>query len=163
MGEQTWTIVQFEEDETVEAVPSTWIQGQYCHWPTYSHDKLRTAIKKHETLNTCWPVHKIKSFKNFTFNDYLKARSKACTAEYTSDLNSEAEYAKRKRIPKRISSSSSEENLQTLLIPSPPILKNKDKRHKNDKENFKPANESPIILPSHSTETIHIHSNYTYL
>jgi len=71
MDEKTWTVVQFEEDQTVEAVPSTWVQGQYCHWPTYSHDKLRAAIRKHEPLNTCWPSYKIRSFRNSTCSKFL--------------------------------------------------------------------------------------------
>lgn len=71
MDEQTWTVVQFEEDCSVEAVPSTWIQGHFCHWPTYSRNKLMVAIKKHEALNTCWPTYKIRSFRNSTFSEFL--------------------------------------------------------------------------------------------
>lgn len=43
MCEKTWTVIQFEEDCSVEAVSSIWIQGQFCHWPTYSREKLMTA------------------------------------------------------------------------------------------------------------------------
>lgn len=71
MCEKTWTVIQFEEDCSVEAVPSIWIQGQFCHWPTYSREKLMTAIKKHESLNTCWPSYKIRSFRNSTFGEFL--------------------------------------------------------------------------------------------
>lgn len=71
MSERTWTIVQFVEDSTVEAVPSTWIQGQTCHWPTYSREKLMTAIRKHEPLNTCWPDYQIRSFRNSTFGAFI--------------------------------------------------------------------------------------------
>lgn len=55
----------------VEAVPSTWIQGQFCHWPTYSQDKIMNAIKKHEPLKTSWPSYKIKNFRNSTFSEFL--------------------------------------------------------------------------------------------
>lgn len=71
MSERTWTIVQFEEDNSVEAVPSTWIQGRTCLWPTYSQDKLMTAIRRHEPLNTCWPSYQIRSFRNSTFGKFL--------------------------------------------------------------------------------------------
>lgn len=71
MCEQTWTVVQFEEDSTVEAIPSIWIQGQFCYWPTYSREKLMCAIRKHEPLNTCWPKYKIKNFRNSTFSKFL--------------------------------------------------------------------------------------------
>ncbi|XP_020299239.1 uncharacterized protein LOC109863392, partial [Pseudomyrmex gracilis] len=149
MGKQTWTVVQFEEDTSVEAVPSTWIQRHFCHWPTYSQDKLMTAIRKHEALNTCWPSYKIKSFRNSTFNDYSKARSKARVAEVTSDLNSEAEdITKRKRIQKRLSSSSSEESFDTLLLPSPPRLK---KKITKDYENVTHSVISPHKQPFKST------------
>lgn len=65
----TWTVVQFVEDGTVEAIPSNWIQGDMCHWPPYFHQKLVMAIRKCEALNTCWPTHKIKSFRNSTFGN----------------------------------------------------------------------------------------------
>lgn len=71
MSEQTWTVIQFEEDYSVEAVPSTWIQGQLCLWPPYSKDKLMSAIRKHASLNTCWPSYKIRSFRNSTFGGFL--------------------------------------------------------------------------------------------
>ncbi|XP_029171707.1 uncharacterized protein LOC114941033 [Nylanderia fulva] len=71
MCEQTWTVIQFEQDCSVEAVPSTWIQGQFCYWPTYSRDKITSAIRKHESLNTCWPSYKIRNFRNSTFEENL--------------------------------------------------------------------------------------------
>ncbi|KAK4878777.1 hypothetical protein RN001_011283 [Aquatica leii] len=90
MDTKTWTVVQFLDDETVEAVPSPWIQGtNECHWPTLPPEKLRQAIKKWEPLNTCWATHKIRIFRNATFDDYLLATQKAKLAQQTSDLNSE--------------------------------------------------------------------------
>lgn len=66
----TWTVVQFIDDGTVEAVPSVWIQGDLCHWPTYSPPKLHAAIRKAEPLNTCWPSHTVKIFRNATFGKF---------------------------------------------------------------------------------------------
>ena len=67
----TWTVVQFVDDGTVEAVPSTWIQGDMCHWPSFPAAKMITSIRKCESLNTCWPTHKVKMFRNGTFGEWF--------------------------------------------------------------------------------------------
>ncbi|CAG9817179.1 unnamed protein product [Phaedon cochleariae] len=129
--DHSWSVVQFMEDHTVEAVPTAWIQGDQCHWPAYTPDKVINAIRKSEPLNTCWTSHRVKVFRNATFNDYMRARNKAKVAEETSDLASEAEMesTKRKRKLKKVfSSSSSEEdsmenNNIKKSLPTPPILK----------------------------------------
>ncbi|KAK4884136.1 hypothetical protein RN001_000407 [Aquatica leii] len=74
---------------------------------TCTREKLYNAIRKSETLNTCWPTHKIKIFRCATYRDYLKARSKARIAESTSYINTEPGdvETKRKRIKKIMSSS----------------------------------------------------------
>uniref|UniRef100_A0A1Y1LZX5 DUF4806 domain-containing protein n=2 Tax=Photinus pyralis TaxID=7054 RepID=A0A1Y1LZX5_PHOPY len=122
MNSKTWTVVQFLDDLTVEAIPSTWIQGNECHWPSFSMEKLHNAIRKSEPLNTCWPTHKIKIFRNATYGDYLKARNKARIAENTSDINTEPEdvEVKRKRIQKILSSS--EESIDDTILPPPPSI-----------------------------------------
>ncbi|KAJ8927704.1 hypothetical protein NQ314_019801 [Rhamnusium bicolor] len=125
MDDRTWTIVQFSEDLTVEAIPTSWIQGEWCHWPPFKQEKLTTSIKKCEALNTNWPRHTIKIFRNATFDDYAKARLKAKVAEDFSDLNSESECkGKRKRIQKMLSSSSDEslENIENTKLPPPPKM-----------------------------------------
>lgn len=157
MCEKTWTVIQFEEDCSVEAVPSTWIQGQFCHWPTYSREKIMTAIRKHESLNTCWPSYKIRSFRNSTFDDYFKARSKSRTAEVTSDLNSEIENnAKRKRIQKVFTSSSSEEDLETSLS-QPPKLKTKTNIENKKIDSLK--KESSISVDQSTYESYNTENN----
>ncbi|KAJ8965375.1 hypothetical protein NQ314_004187 [Rhamnusium bicolor] len=109
MDDRTWTIVQFSEDLTVEAIPTSWIQGEWCHWPPFKQEKLTTSIKKCEALNTNWPRHTIKIFRNATFDDYAKARLKAKVAEDFSDLNSESEYE-------------SLENIENTKLPPPPKM-----------------------------------------
>ncbi|KMQ88357.1 pou class transcription factor 2-like protein [Lasius niger] len=54
--------------------------------------------------NTCWPCYDIITFRNSTYDDYNVARLKTKKAEYTSasDLNSEVESTKRKRIINRL-------------------------------------------------------------
>ncbi|KAG5870244.1 hypothetical protein JTB14_026937 [Gonioctena quinquepunctata] len=125
MDDRTWTIVQFAEDLTVEAISTSWIQGECCHWPPYKQKKLSTSIKKCESLNTNWPRHNIIFFRNATIDDYAKARQKAKTAEASGGHNSESECkGKRKRIQKIISSSSDEsfENTEKNNLPPPSEL-----------------------------------------
>lgn len=70
--ECTWSVVHFIEDDTVEAVPTAWVQGDQCLWPSaYLGDKLVNAIAKAEPLNTCWPSYKIKMFRNATFSKFI--------------------------------------------------------------------------------------------
>lgn len=37
----TYSIVHFFDDETVEAIPSIWMKGKYCAWP-----KNKLFVKK---------------------------------------------------------------------------------------------------------------------
>lgn len=41
---KSWTVVQFFDDSTVEAVPSLWIEGDLCYWPPYAQPKMMGAI-----------------------------------------------------------------------------------------------------------------------
>lgn len=66
--ERSGTIIQFlDDDMTIEAVPTTWRPGDLCHWPPYPASIISVAIRKWESVNTCWPVHKVKVFRNATF------------------------------------------------------------------------------------------------
>lgn len=99
----SWTVVVFEptkeeEHESVQAVPSKWIEGDQCFWPSLPAEKLNVAIRKCH-FNTCWPRHKVRTLRNSTFNDYALARKKAKKAELTSDLGTddEDEFTPKKR------------------------------------------------------------------
>lgn len=65
--EKTWTVVKFVNEESVEAVPTTWIIGSRCHWPPFTQQKIIAAIKNYEVPNSCWPTHEISFFRNGTF------------------------------------------------------------------------------------------------
>ncbi|XP_076234997.1 uncharacterized protein LOC143179588 isoform X1 [Calliopsis andreniformis] len=130
MEREMWTIVEFVDDGSVEAVPSTWIQNDVCHWPPLPQNRLINAIKKCEPLQLSWPRHKIKVFRNDTFNDYFKARLKAKTAEETSDLQSENDNLLKtgKQKEKWVSSVSvSSDSDETVIgsLPLPPTIKKK--------------------------------------
>ena len=122
MQEQTWTAVQFIADGTVETVPSTWIQGDLCHWPTLTQNRLTNAIKKCEPLNKYWPTYKIKIFRNATFNNYNKARTKARFAGETRDLQSEIGATNKRKLIEKILSNC-DESLHDFPLRMPPKMK----------------------------------------
>ncbi|XP_076285091.1 uncharacterized protein LOC143211370 isoform X1 [Lasioglossum baleicum] len=122
----SWSIVQFVKDGTVEAVPSAWLLNGYCYWPSLPPNRLANAIKKCEEINTGWEKHKVKCFINGTFDDYAKARSKAKVAEETSDLQSEAEPPKKRKRQKNkhVSSSDTDDDSNSLIsLRLPPTLR----------------------------------------
>lgn len=69
--DKSWTVVKFIDEDSVEAVPTTWIQGNSCFWPPLTQQKVVTAIKNHEVANTCWPSYEITFFKNGTFGKFF--------------------------------------------------------------------------------------------
>ncbi|KAJ8915730.1 hypothetical protein NQ315_000665 [Exocentrus adspersus] len=123
---KTWTVVCFTTDDSVEAVPTRWINGDDCLWPAVTRDKLNSLIRKCE-FNSCWPTYKVRTFRNATYDEYATARSKASKAENTSDLNTTDihaddpfkkpnELGKRARKKKILSSSDSSEDDEPLGV-----------------------------------------------
>ncbi|KYQ51476.1 hypothetical protein ALC60_09421 [Trachymyrmex zeteki] len=122
--EKTWTVVQFIDEETVEAVPTTWIINNKCYWPPFQMEKIVAAIKKHAEPNTCWPSYDITTFRNSSYDNYRIAREKAKKAEFTSELASDTDnnkIPKRKVIQKKFSSSSDSLAEDTVLR-TPPVM-----------------------------------------
>jgi hypothetical protein len=69
----SWTVVHFIEEESVEAVPTSWIHGETCYWPPFIGSKLTHCISNCEkpVLNT-WTLHKIRELGNgHTYGDYF--------------------------------------------------------------------------------------------
>ncbi|KAG5881924.1 hypothetical protein JTB14_038445 [Gonioctena quinquepunctata] len=95
----TWTIVKFISDNSVEAVPTSWVAEGKCAWPNYTRERLMKAIRTCEPPMCCWNHHEIKPFRNATYNNYATARQKSMRAEETPDLNSDCD--KEKRVSKR--------------------------------------------------------------
>ncbi|XP_031346380.1 uncharacterized protein LOC116173183 isoform X2 [Photinus pyralis] len=151
----TWTVVCFTNDETVEAVPTKWLSGDQCLWPVVTRDKLNTYIRKCE-FNSCWPSHTVRTFRNATYDNYSVARSKANKAENTSDLNTDCDdgplSGKRKRKKKVISSSSddssdtesmNEKRANKGKMPSPPAWT--DDEHRTHKDSHQLAEPEACI------------------
>ncbi|XP_067208411.1 homeobox-like protein HDP1 [Linepithema humile] len=168
---KTWTIVIFTDEDTVEAVPSTWIIDNKCYWPSFTFEKLTAAIKNHEKPNTCWPSYPIRIIRNGTFANFSKATEKCSKAQNFSDVHSDVSSwspstKKRKVIRKTYgsafeennSSSSDDNNNYNNLsksnnknlskLPSPPHLTNEVsiktmKKKSTDKTNIDNINTSP--------------------
>lgn len=77
--EKSWTIVAFSDEGTVEAIPSSWIIGDICHYPPST--LVKVAIKKNEPFNRNWPKHKIRTFRNGTYGKSLKLQNN-CVFQY---------------------------------------------------------------------------------
>ncbi|KAK9732327.1 hypothetical protein QE152_g12932 [Popillia japonica] len=118
----TWTVVKFKDENSVEAVPSDWILDNQCYWPPYTADKIKSSIIKHEAPSSSWSLFNIEVFRNSTFDNYLQARKKSRKAEVTSDLSSDdgAETIKRKVHKRRKSFHSSSESEEYLTLEEPP-------------------------------------------
>lgn len=64
---KSWTVVVFEIDQSVQAVPTKWlVSGESCLWPVLAQDKLNIALKNCD-FNTCWPAHKVRVLRNATY------------------------------------------------------------------------------------------------
>lgn len=68
---KTWTIVIFTDEDTVEAVPSSWLINNKCYWPSLPFDKITAAIRNHEEPKTCWPSYPVRILRHGTFGKYI--------------------------------------------------------------------------------------------
>lgn len=65
-----WTVVKFNEENLVEAVPTSWIFNNQCYWPSFQRDKVMTAIRKNEEPNTHWPSYEVTIFRDSTYGNH---------------------------------------------------------------------------------------------
>lgn len=69
---KTWTVVLFETDSSVEAIPTSWLTSTTeCVYPPFTGDKVLQAIKSNLELNTCWPTFKVRPFRNATYGKQI--------------------------------------------------------------------------------------------
>lgn len=72
----SWTVVEFLETNTVEAVPTRWISSNRCYWPSFSsRSKIIAEIKNNVLPDPEWPTYAVRSFKDGTYgkiNSFLK-------------------------------------------------------------------------------------------
>ncbi|KAF5269180.1 hypothetical protein FQR65_LT02480 [Abscondita terminalis] len=136
---KTWSVIKFPEEDSVSAVPSSWLLNHdRCFWPPYSQKLVRTAIEKHEPPDvTNWQLFPCIGFRNNIFDTFKEANKKSVLATKSSDLETSESATvlsrKRKIFRKRFSSSSSsEEDIQPSL-PTPPQLKKQEGINRNSK------------------------------
>ncbi|KAK4881023.1 hypothetical protein RN001_004342 [Aquatica leii] len=115
--EASWSIVKLIDDDTVQAVPTSWINGNMCFWPPYPTERLTFAIKRHEPHSQNWTTYPIKVFRNSTYTDYQIARQKEKKSETQSDTKI------RKRIQRVYSSEEEGGKDLSILLNKPPALK----------------------------------------
>ncbi|XP_018398299.1 PREDICTED: uncharacterized protein LOC108776242, partial [Cyphomyrmex costatus] len=163
--ERTWTVVQFIDEETVEAVPTTWIINNKCYWPPFQMEKIIAAIKKHAEPNTCWPSYDITIFRNSSYDNYQTAREKAKKAEFTSELTSDTDnnkISKRKVIRKKFSSSSDSLAEDTVLR-TPPVMQESSQSTSRVLESNKSRLKSTNLLSSENTDKQTKHLSHKFL
>lgn len=68
MSLNTWTVITFVEEQSVSAVPSSWLheESMMCYWPSgYTNKQAATAIQSSELPNrTTWKLYKYTGFRN---------------------------------------------------------------------------------------------------
>lgn len=70
--------IKFLKSKEVEAVPSSWVDGSKCLWPSsMSLSKLYKAIKESKQPEPDWKEHEIKIYK--TYSEYS---NNCCCIEY---------------------------------------------------------------------------------
>jgi len=72
VDQSSWTVVRFIDEDTGEAVPSSWIVQNRCYWPPFKNEKIMAIIRKNKEPNTCWPSYEISIFRNSTFGKYMQ-------------------------------------------------------------------------------------------
>nr|XP_055050986.1 transcription factor SPT20 homolog isoform X2 [Misgurnus anguillicaudatus] len=125
-------IVSFLETNEVEVVPTGWVDGDQCVWPTLKGDSLTKAVKMNMKPKKDWKKYKVKLL--YTTDNYEDARRKLPEAEMFTDIQSDAEGdgKKPRRVMKSLrlrdfkllsNSDSDEDDRQnlTVLEPPPPI------------------------------------------
>ncbi|XP_032690649.1 uncharacterized protein LOC116853628 isoform X2 [Odontomachus brunneus] len=167
MEKPTWTIVKFSTDNTVEAVPSSWIEHNKCYWPPFKYEQIIAAIRKNMERNTCWPSYDIIMFRNSTYDDYNTARLKIKKAECTSDLNSEIDESikrKRKKNPLYLSDTDDYDQYNSGCLKRKTMKIDKTVHNNIRKlviESSEESEEADSILPKHPimTESMYMKTN----
>lgn len=69
--EKSWSVIKFPEENSVEAVPTSWLCGEYCYWPPWNKERTAAAISncKPPDVDT-WQTFLFTSFRNNVFGKY---------------------------------------------------------------------------------------------
>lgn len=114
----SWIIVNFTEEETVEVIPTKWlITNEECLWPnSYSRAKLTSAIRFQFNPEKDWKKCRIKCLCNTPIKDFKLASKIANQATITSDVESIVTKSISRELPKKRSAPS--KNNPNILLSS---------------------------------------------
>uniref|UniRef100_A0A1Y1K0U2 DUF4806 domain-containing protein n=2 Tax=Photinus pyralis TaxID=7054 RepID=A0A1Y1K0U2_PHOPY len=134
----TWRVVKFLKDQTVEAVPNSWVlENKMCYWPptSFTREGLLLALKNHTAPTEDWPIYKVFHYNNNCFDSYDLARMKVTKAKknYIVDLASDSDTTakkNRKLHKKKIISSDDEDSRDGSCDTPPTTLNNAPKLKK---------------------------------
>ncbi|XP_074033871.1 uncharacterized protein isoform X2 [Leptinotarsa decemlineata] len=156
LKKMSWNVVHFLRDDTVEAVPESWIikESKQCYWPSMNGGKLKNLIAKCESPCSEWETFPIRiignAYGSITYTEFadnlITARHKVIKAETTSDLNSDLEQEKRIRKKSTLLSSSdsdSEDNM--YCVKQMPVFQPKASQNRKDVE----SRTQPEMLEDH--------------
>lgn len=66
--ESCWAIIKFpHEEDSVAAVPTSWLNGNICYWPPWSQEKVIKAIKNSTPPESTWQNHSFLPLRNNIF------------------------------------------------------------------------------------------------
>ncbi|KAL4084068.1 hypothetical protein QTP88_029384 [Uroleucon formosanum] len=87
--ETMWLIVNFLSDNSVSAVPTTWLKNGYCPWlKQFIKNKNKFIEKKIKPGKYQFDFYKVRLLSEKPIASYAEARLKALKAQNTSDLSS---------------------------------------------------------------------------
>ncbi|KAL5246278.1 hypothetical protein ACI65C_013686 [Semiaphis heraclei] len=99
MDSTLYSVVYFNDDNTVECVPNSWIKNGTCAWPS-KHINACKMIEQNCTPNK----REFNFYKIRELCSNIKAQFKARKAQFTSDL-SDNDYSKKKKLKRKIPNS----------------------------------------------------------
>lgn len=62
----SFAVVEFVDDNSVDAVPSNWIEENRCSWPPYRGLRFTSAVTRCEQPLPTWSKHNIRILKLYS-------------------------------------------------------------------------------------------------
>ncbi|KAK4885191.1 hypothetical protein RN001_001462 [Aquatica leii] len=74
MEQKTWSVIKFPDEDSVSAVPTSWLQdgGNHCFWPPYNQQQVRLAIERHDIPDEkTWHLYPSTGFRNNIYGNII--------------------------------------------------------------------------------------------
>jgi hypothetical protein len=62
----SFAVVEFIDDNSIDAVPSNWIEENHCCWPPFRGLRFTSAIRKREQPLPTWTQHNVRILKFYS-------------------------------------------------------------------------------------------------